>query len=337
MAVKERSQIKGTDAQIKAFAGHNGVLAFATDTKSLHVLSGTAGTTTEFLPSTKVATKTELASYATKAELGSYATSETLTTELAKKANTADVNASFANYTPTASLATVATSGSYNDLLDKPSVDSALSSTSENPVQNKVVKSALDGKLSTSGGTMTGDISLNASVAKLLKADKNGSLVLSGGNHDSSGGAGSAILWLGGGDDSSPFNSPGVFSLEASKGTWGQPGFSSHELRGKPDGSLTWSGHNVISVVAESYGGNSWYRKYSDGWIEQGGRTDFTANETNLSITLPVAFSKAEYTITFCTNTDYLAWLSYIGTTNFTVSRAKSTKDMGVWWYACGK
>lgn len=51
MAVKERSQIKGTDAQIKAFAGHNGVLAFATDTKSLHVLSGTAGTTTEFLPS----------------------------------------------------------------------------------------------------------------------------------------------------------------------------------------------------------------------------------------------------------------------------------------------
>ena len=60
MAVKERSQIKGTDAQIKAFAGHNGVLAFATDTKSLHILSGTAGTTTEFLPSNKVATKTEL-------------------------------------------------------------------------------------------------------------------------------------------------------------------------------------------------------------------------------------------------------------------------------------
>ena len=123
MAVKERSQIKGTDAQIKAFAGHNGVLAFATDTKSLHVLSGTAGTTTEFLPSTKVATKTELASYATKAELGSYATSETLTTELAKKANTADVNASFANYTPTASLATVATSGNYNDLSGKPTTD----------------------------------------------------------------------------------------------------------------------------------------------------------------------------------------------------------------------
>ena len=122
MAVKERSQIKGTDAQIKAFAGHNGVLAFATDTKSLHVLSGTAGTTTEFLPSTKVATKTEL---------GSYAASETLTTELAKKANTADVNATFANYTPTASLATVATSGNYNDLSGKPLIPVITSGTTD--------------------------------------------------------------------------------------------------------------------------------------------------------------------------------------------------------------
>lgn len=37
-------------------------------------------------------------------------------------------------------------------------VDSALSATSENPVQNKVIKSALDGKLSTSGGTLTGNL-----------------------------------------------------------------------------------------------------------------------------------------------------------------------------------
>lgn len=46
-------------------------------------------------------------------------------------------------------LAAVATSGSYNDLTDKPSkftVDSSLSSSSTNPVQNKVVKNALDNK-----------------------------------------------------------------------------------------------------------------------------------------------------------------------------------------------
>ena len=54
-------------------------------------------------------------------------------------------------------LATVATSGSYNDLSNKPTipaaitVDSALSSTSTNPVQNKVINTALAGKLSTTG------------------------------------------------------------------------------------------------------------------------------------------------------------------------------------------
>lgn len=132
MAVKERSQIKGTDAQIKAFAGHSGVLAFATDTKSLHVLSGTAGTTTEFLPSTKVATKTELA-----------------------------------NYTPTASLATVATSGSYNDLSDKPAVDSTLSSTSTNAVQNKVVKAQTD-TLQSNIDTKLTEATLRTALTELI-------------------------------------------------------------------------------------------------------------------------------------------------------------------------
>ena len=53
-------------------------------------------------------------------------------------------------------LATVATSGSYNDLSNKPTipavvtVDSELSSTSTNPVQNKVINSALDGKAAAS-------------------------------------------------------------------------------------------------------------------------------------------------------------------------------------------
>ena len=68
MAVKERSQIKGTEAQIKAFAGHNGVLAYATDTKSLHVLSGTAGVTTEYLPKEKVATPQDVADKVTSEE-----------------------------------------------------------------------------------------------------------------------------------------------------------------------------------------------------------------------------------------------------------------------------
>ena len=55
-------------------------------------------------------------------------------------------------YVEATDLATVATSGSYNDLSNKPTippavtVDSALSSTSTNPVQNKVINTALNGK-----------------------------------------------------------------------------------------------------------------------------------------------------------------------------------------------
>ena len=88
MAVKERSQIKGTEAQIKAFAGHNGVLAYATDTKSLHVLSGTVGVTTEYLPKEKVATPHDVADKVTSeefvAELSKKVDKTALATELTK-------------------------------------------------------------------------------------------------------------------------------------------------------------------------------------------------------------------------------------------------------------
>lgn len=94
MAIKERKQITGTEAQIKGYAGHKGVLAYATDTKHLHVLSGTAGTTTELANRTdipditgkadKTYVDTELAKKQTK---GDYATNTALTQGLAGKAN----------------------------------------------------------------------------------------------------------------------------------------------------------------------------------------------------------------------------------------------------------
>lgn len=94
MTIKERKQITGTEAQIKGFAGHNGVLAYATDTKHLHVFSGTAGTTTELANRTDIPDITgkadttyvdaELAKKQTK---GDYATNSALTSGLAGKAD----------------------------------------------------------------------------------------------------------------------------------------------------------------------------------------------------------------------------------------------------------
>lgn len=94
MGIKERKQITGTEAQIKGYVGHNGVLAYATDTKHLHVLSGTAGTTTELANRTDIpdisgkADKTYVDTELTKKQpKGDYATNTALTQGLAGKAN----------------------------------------------------------------------------------------------------------------------------------------------------------------------------------------------------------------------------------------------------------
>lgn len=78
MAIKERKQITGTEAQIKSYAGHNGVLAYATDTKHLHVLSGTAGTTTKLANMSDIPAPVDISGKTDKTYVD---------TELAKKAN----------------------------------------------------------------------------------------------------------------------------------------------------------------------------------------------------------------------------------------------------------
>lgn len=98
MAIKERKQITGTEAQIKGYAGHNGVLAYATDTKHLHVLSGTAGTTTKLANMSDIPAPVDISGKADKTYVdtelakkqakGDYATTSTLTSGLAGKANT---------------------------------------------------------------------------------------------------------------------------------------------------------------------------------------------------------------------------------------------------------
>lgn len=97
MAIKERKQITGTEAQIKGYAGHNGVLAYATDTKHLHVLSGTAGTTTKLANMSDIPAPVDISGKADKTYVdtelakkqpkGDYATNTALTQGLTGKAN----------------------------------------------------------------------------------------------------------------------------------------------------------------------------------------------------------------------------------------------------------
>ena len=194
----------------------------------------------------------------------------------------------------------------YSKVTDAPSVDSALSSTSENPVQNKVINSALDGKLSTSGGTMTGDIQFtngdiwfNKKTLGIRGRTNDTYLEICPGPTSTFTSKTGASLMMTGRDYTGVAIPKGCFYLTAANEANGHK-----SLVGSPDGSLTWCGRNVLTgnsagltVVAESYSANSWYRKYSDGWIEQGGTVSGTAANfkgysPRVTTNFPVAFSQ---------------------------------------------
>jgi hypothetical protein len=73
--------------------------------------------------------------------------------------------------------------------------------------------------------------------------------------------------------------------------------FLSSEAAGKInsfDGHKLWAVHlAVISEFWEAPDGTSWYRRYSDRWLEQGG----TLTTTSVTVTLPAPFANADYTL----------------------------------------
>ena len=89
--------------------------------------------------------------------------------------------------------------------------------------------------------------------------------------------------------------------------------------------------------------GASWYRVWSDGWKEQGGRVSFAANGT--TVTFPKAFSNANYTLTlgfYSGNSTYFVIGASVSSYNATRFIANGWHQGGVssrtgWWYACGK
>ena len=124
-------------------------------------------------------------------------------------------------------------------------VDSALSSTSENPVQNKVINSALDGKLSTSGGTMTGDIQFSAGDIWFnrqslgIRGRTNDTyLEICPGPTSTFTSKTGASLMMTGRDYTGNSIPKGCFYLTAANEANGHK-----SLAGSPDGSLTWSGN----------------------------------------------------------------------------------------------
>lgn len=141
MAIKERKQITGTAAQIKGFAGHNGVLAYATDTKHLHVLSGTAGTTTE------LANRTDIPDITGKAD------TTYVDTQLSTKATKAELTNGLAGKANSSHTHTIANVTGLQDALNSASTQAS------NAIPKEGHRGALKGYESSTEGTIVNDMS----------------------------------------------------------------------------------------------------------------------------------------------------------------------------------
>ena len=232
MAIKERKQITGTEAQIKGYAGHNGVLAYATDTKHLHVLSGTAGTTTKLANMSDIPAPVDISGKADKTyvdtQLGTKATKTELTTGLAGKAPSSHTH----------------TSSQITDL----------SNTLAPYAKTIDVNTGLAGKANKSHTHTVSQITDMPNV--VLKV--NNIAPASGGNVNL-----------------------GLHAV-ATSGDY-------NDLRNKPSMPATPNAY-IIETWRE---GSNWYRKWSDGLIEQGGEHyDYSHN-----VTFNTPFSGTAYAI----------------------------------------
>ena len=85
-----------------------------------------------------------------------------------------------------------------------------------------------------------------------------------------------------------------VFAFKNLKGATGEKGEKGD--KGDPGAKGDKGDAGTAYIIQTWIQGTSWYRRYSDGWIEQGG--EFTKNrDTNVTVTFPVAFQNTNYTI----------------------------------------
>lgn len=135
--------------------------------------------------------------------------------------------------------------------------------------------------LPLSGGNMSGSIIHQATTA-IQRKDDTGALWIHGGV---AWGDGASLELCG----KSRTTNTGGFMIQTNDGT------TRKNLTGGPNTDLTWDSKLVVCVTKWT-SGNSGYRKYSDGFIEQWGVSN-GGGTSGRSITFPLAFSNTNYNI----------------------------------------
>ncbi len=189
------------------------------------------------------------------------------------------------------------------------------------------------------GGTLTGRLNAHGGIYVKNNGTADQSLI-SGGNSDNIAARAGAQLFLYGA--TTKLNKPGSFLLSAN----GADGVAS--LAGFPSGALTWNGKAVMvaSATGGSGGSSSWYKKYEDGFIMQGGRVSISQNVaghygTEVAITFPIPFA-ATPPVTIHSGSGYVsasgpASVSSTGYKARFLNGSGSTQTLYDFsWFACG-
>ena len=97
-----------------------------------------------------------------------------------------------------------------------------------------------------------------------------------------------------------------------------------------------------VKETGKSSDGKSWYRKWSDGWIEQGGFTSATSGSKVRTIELRVTFSSIDYIViaqSYAGGSPYMQYNNFHitekSTSNFS-TRTEGDENIACLWYACG-
>lgn len=132
---------------------------------------------------------------------------------------------------------------------------------------------------------------------------------------------------------------PGVFYLIAD-GAAGEKVFS-----GSSSGNLYWDGGRIVPLTDSWRSGESWYRMYADGWIEQGGLELDIPNNSIRTISLfkpyrssaYMALGVLQWTAGIYTNHAACAQRasSFVELANYR-SAGSGTWTINAYWYTCG-
>lgn len=179
----------------------------------------------------------------------------------------------------------------------------------------------------SAGGDMTGEIRVNNVADFIRRTVNNDRLVILGGPHWES----CAYFELFGGDNT------GRAQLNA------RDGINCSHLVLYPDGRANINNNAIVTLVSSWFNGYNWVRKYSNGWIEQGGFAPMPAKDTRVvTVNLHTPFTTGNTycpQITLFRNFDSDEHWASVGnrtTTSFNVHSRWLAAGTGFFWTAFG-